>query len=359
MPARRNAARSKRNTGVRVSIRKRRPAARTPRTIRSRRTGGRPGNGQAGKLQHVVKHGLNAFSKVHLPLPISAGPYLTVTTRRNIVTSDFLQLYAPQKTASSIQNADDWSNYVGLTMPTATDAIYGQSWKYKTVPSPGSDIGGFFECVPSAFSVQVISPASLTSAAGIVHIGRTKGTLSNPDPADTRTGQDLADSLLSYSEPRTLPVAKLALGAVQTNAVPSNVNELQDFEVISAGADNANKAWWSSGNNFAGFNPIYIINPNAAELNVTIAVEWRVRVSPFNPMHAAGTLHPPTSPGLWHSIMDAAHNSGHGVEEVAGVAGGGAAVLASGGFEAAGDAAMAYAGSVAMSALEYAPLMLL
>ena len=207
--------------------------------------------------------------------------------------------------------------------------------------------------------MQVISPASLTSAAGIVHIGRTKGTLSNPDPADTRTGQDLADSLLSYSEPRTLPVAKLALGAVQTNAVPSNVGELQDFEVIAAGADSVSKSWWGSGNNFAGFNPIYIINPNAAELNVTIAVEWRVRVSPFNPMHAAGTLHPPTSPGLWHSIMDAAHNSGHGVEEVAGIAGGGAAVLASGGFEAAGDAAMAYAGSVAMSALEYAPLMLL
>jgi hypothetical protein len=357
MPARRTTARPKRNTGVRVSIRKRRPAARASRTIRTGRNGSRPGNGQ--KLQHVVKHGLNAFSKVHLPLPVSAGPYLTVTTRRNIVTTDFLQLYAPQKLASGAHVADDWSNYVGLSMPTSTDTINGSSWKFKTAPSPGVDIGGFFECVPSAFSVQVISPASLTSAAGIVHIGRTKGTLSNPDSADARTGQDLADSLLSYSEPRTLPVAKLSLGAVQTNAVPSNMSELQDFEVISSGADSSVKVVWGQGNNFAGFNPIYIINPNAAELNVTIAVEWRVRVSPFNPMHAAGTLHPPTPPGLWHSILDAAHNAGHGVEEVAGVAGGGAAVLAAGGFEAAADAAMAYAGSVAMSALEFAPLMLL
>lgn len=356
MPARRTAARPKRNTGVRPSIRKRRPVARASRTARTRRSGGRP---QAAKLQHVVKHGLNAFSKVHLPLPVSAGPYLTVTTRRNIVTSDFLQLYAPQKLASAPSNADDWSNYVGLTMPASTDTINGSSWKFKTVPSPGVDIGGFFECVPSAFSVQVISPASLTGASGIVHIGRTKGTLSNPDSGDTRTGQDLADSLLSYSEPRTLPVAKLALGAVQTNAVPSNMSELQDFEVISAGADSTAKGPWGAGNNFAGFNPVYIINPNGAQLNVTIAVEWRVRVSPFNPMHAAGTLHPPTPPGLWHSIMDAAHNSGHGVEEVAGAAGGGAAVLAAGGFEAAADTAMAYAGSVAMTALEYAPLMLL
>lgn len=359
MPARRTTARPKRNTGVRVSIRKRRQAAGAPRTARSRRNGGRPANAQAARLQHVVKHGLNAFSKVHLPLPISAGPYLTVTTRRNLVTSDFLSLFAPQKLASSVQTLDDWSNYVGCSMPTASDNIYGSSWKFKTVPSPGVDIGGFFECVPSAFSVQVISPASLTSAAGIVHIGRTKGTLSNPASGDTRIGADLADALLSYSNPRTIPVAKLALGAVQTNAVPSNVSELQDFETISAGADSSAKTYWSSSNQFAGFNPIYIINPNAAELNVTIAVEWRVRVSPFNPMHAAGTLHPPTSPGLWHSIMDAAHNSGHGVEEVAGIAGGGAAVLASGGLEAAADAAMGYAGSVAMSALEYAPLMLL
>lgn len=359
MPARRTAARPKRNTGVRNSIRKRRPAARASRTIRTRRNGARPGNGQAAKLQHVVKHGLNAFSKVHLPLPVSAGPYLTVTTRRNLVTSDFLQLYAPQKLSSTSTNIDDWSNYAGLAMPLATDAINGSSWKFNTVPSPGVDVGGFFECVPSAYSVQVISPASLTNASGIVHIGRTKGTLSNPDIDDSRTGQDLADSLLSYSEPRTIPVAKLALGAVQTNAVPSNMSELQDFEVIQAGVDSSTKVRWGSGNNFAGFNPIYIINPNAAELNVTIAVEWRVRVSPFNPMHAAGTLHPPTPPGLWHSIMDAAHNSGHGVEEVAGVAGGGAAVLAAGGFEAAADTAMAYAGSVAMTALEYAPLMLL
>lgn len=359
MPARRTAARPKRNTGVRNSTRKRRPAAKASRTIRTRRNGAGPANGKAAKLHHVVKHGLNAFSKVHLPLPVSAGPYLTVTTRRNLVTSEFLQLYAPQKLASTPSNAGDWSNYVGVAMPASTDAINGSSWKFSTVPSPGVDIGGFFECVPSAFSVQVISPASLTNASGIVHIGRTKGALSNPDPADTRTGQDLADSLLSYSEPRTVPVAKLALGAVQTNAVPSNMSELQDFEVIAAGTDSVSKGPWGAGNNFAGFNPVYIINPNREELNVTIAVEWRVRVSPFNPMHAAGTLHPPTPPGLWHSIMDAAHNSGHGVEEVAGVAGGGAAVLAAGGFEAAADTAMAYAGSVAMTALEYAPLMLL
>jgi hypothetical protein len=357
MVARRSRGRN-RNTNVRRGVRKRRPAARAPRTISTRRNGGNQLHAKVAKAHHVVKHGLNAFSKVHIPLPITVGPYLTVTTRRTFVADDFLQFYGCLKWSSSSNNQDDWSNIASMAMAGPFSALNSNMWNYRTIPSPGADIGGSFEVVPSAISVQAISGASLTSAAGIVHIGRMRSTLSGPSSTDTRTAQDLADSLLSYTEPRTMPVAKLALGAVQTNAIPSNMNEFQDFEVISETPD-VTGAPWTSGNDFAAFNPIYIVNPNRVPLNITVAIEWRVRVSPFNPMHAAGTLHPPTPPGLWHSIMDAAHNSGHGVEEVAGVAGGGAAVLAAGGFEAATDAAMAYAGGVAMSALEYAPLLLL
>lgn len=277
------------------------------------------------------------------------------------MTSNYLELFAPTKSFSSPANADDWIGYCGISNNSSANLMNSASWTYRSIPSPGTDIGGLFECVPAAYSIQVLSPASLTSAAGVVHMGRLRAGISNPESTDTRTVGAFGDALLSFSNPKTMPVAKLALNAVQVNAIPSNMSELQDFENMQESTADAVGFGWTSATTLSTFNPIYIINPNGASLNVTICVEWRVRVSPFNPMHASGTHHPPTSDTLWHRILSAADSAGHGVEDVGVV--GGAGYLLSGGVESAMAGALGglagYA-STALGALEYAaPLLLL
>lgn len=311
-------------------------------------------------MQALVKHGLNAFHTIHLPLPVSTGSYITVKTRRTLTTTNYLELFAPTKSFSTPANADDWTGYCGISNAISTNLMNSASWTYRGMPSPGTDVGGLFECVPAAYSIQVISPAALTTAAGVVHIGRLKGSISNPESTDSRTVGAFGDALLSFSNPKTMPVARLAVNAVQINAIPSNLSELQDFETMTEATADTVSAW-TAATALSCFNPIYIVNPNAAQLNVTICVEWRVRVSPFNPMHASGTHHPPTSDSLWHRILSAADTAGHGVEDV-GVVGGAGYFLAGGTESAMAGALGGLAGyaATAFGALEYAaPLLLL
>jgi hypothetical protein len=127
--------------------------------------------------------------------------------------------------------------------------------------------------------------------------------------------------------------AELVQKPKQVNAVPSNPTELSEFTPVTDDSDGVfNWSTFSPGVGFAGFCPIVIYNPTGASLQLNVACEWRVRLDPFNPMHASGTYHTPAPPSVWHAITNAAESAGHGVEEIAGVAAGGYALAQAGGF---------------------------
>jgi len=329
-----------------------------PKSGRRRNRGRRQhaGQGPTSALSTVVKHGLNAFHPCHVSLPTPSGKYTVIRTNRTFSTTDYLSLIGPMNAS------DGWGNYYGIAKGASTEAL-NSSWDWKAGPSPTGTAGvGFGEVVPAACSVQVVCPASLTGASGVVYMGRCQTGISQPASDDTRTIQDFADALISYSNPKLLSGARLAMSPQQVNLVPSNIAELSDFRELHIGADNTSV--WSPGNDFIGFKPMFIINPSGVELEVRVCIEWRVRLSPFNPMHNSQVLHPPTPPSVWHGIISAAESVGHGVEDV-GIAGA-AGYMMSGIGKGFFNAARNYIGGAARAALpaiegaaEVAPLLLI
>lgn len=312
-------------------------------------------SGNAGLL---VRNALDAFHPMHLPLHTPTGKYLTVKTRRTFTTSDYFSLFGP--TIYSQGNSSlDWTTTVGIVAPTPGTVMNGAGWKYIGSPSPhGGDTSGgdngLVECVPAAFSVQVMCPSSLTAASGIVAMGRLPASADAPGGSDTRIASQFVDSVTSFGNPRWMTGAKLAMAPVQANCVPSNLTEYSNFAAtIVTPSDFTGQQWSAAGApNFAGMAPVYLVNPNNITLQVTVAIEWRVRLSPFNPLHGSGTYHPPVSQDFMHKVMSYASNIGHGVEEVAGVGAVGYAL--GGGLEAATKGVLSYAAGVAGRALPYA-----
>jgi hypothetical protein len=161
------------------------------------------------------------------------------------------------------------------------------------------------------------------------------------------------------------------MNAQQVNLLPGNMSELTDFRGMVVTAPNTSGVWAAAvQRNFAGFKPGYIYNPNGKSLVITVAMEWRVRLSPNNPMHQSMTHYPPTNPSVWHALSRIADSStAHGVEDVGAL--GAAGYLGStmageggltGAFEAAAGAIgglMPELGSIAGTAAEFAPLLLL
>lgn len=331
-----------------------------PKSGRRRNRGRRQraGQGPTSALSTIVKHGLNAFHPCHVSLPTPSGKYTVIRTNRTFTTTDYLNLIGPMNAT------DGWANYLNVAKGAANTAL-NSGWYFRVGPSPTGTAGiGFGEVVPAACSVQVVCPASLTGASGVVYMGRCQTGLSQPEANDTRTAQDFADALISYSNPKLLSGARLAMSPQQVNLVPSNVAELSDFRELHIGADTSGSGSWDAGNDFIGFKPMFIINPSGVELEVRVCIEWRVRLSPFNPMHNSQVLHPPTAPSVWHGIISAAESVGHGVEDV-GIAGA-AGYMMSGIGKGFFNAAKNYIGGAARAALpaiegaaEAAPLLLL
>ena len=331
-----------------------------PRTGRRRNNGRRKraGQGSPTAMSTIVKHGLNAFHPCHVSLPTPSGKYTVIRTNRTFTTTDYLNLIGP------MDSSGGWANYLNVAKADATAALNG-GWFFRAGPPPTGTAGsGFGEVVPAACSVQVVSPASLTSASGVIYMGRCQTGLSQPGSGDTRTAQDFADAMISYSNPKLLSGARLAMSPQQVNLVPSNIAELSDFRELQVGVDTNGSGGWGTGNDFIGFKPMFIINPSGVELEVRVCIEWRVRLSPFNPMHNSQVLHPPTAPSVWHGIISAAESVGHGVEDV-GIAGA-AGYMMSGVGKGFFAAAKNYIGGAARAALpalegaaEAAPLLLL
>lgn len=322
-------------------------------------------------LSQAARKAFDAFHPSHLPLPVPTAPYLTVRSRVVITTNKTLTVVGPVEDV--LGNSEAWSNVCAFGFNH--DTVLGSTGtvQYYTFNPPASDAATDWEVTPAAYSFQVACTDSLTSASGVTYIGRLKTTLSQPTGDDTRTAQNLADAIVQYSNPKCLSNAKLAMNAQQVNLMPGNMSELTDFREMNIHANNPSTMWGSNSNqaarNFAGFKPGYIYNPYNKELVVTIAMEWRVRLAPNNPMHQSMTHYPPTHPNVWHALAKAADSTAHGVEDVGAL--GAAGYLASsaageGGLMGAFDSAMGAVGgllpeigSAAASAAEFAPLLLL
>lgn len=298
----------------------------------------------------IIKHGLNAFHPLHVPLPMSTGKYTVIRTSAVFNSDSYLTLIGAMgydQTGASAYNTPVWSNYCALSKANASDSLTSQ-WGVHTLPPPtGTDSSGLSECVPAAVSVQVVNPTSLNNAAGVVYMGRCATTLSQPGSSSADAGE-FANALISYAQPKSISGATLAMKNQQINLVPANINELNDFRSIGPPSTDSGVTptglYWGDTLDFAGFKPAYIINPNKENLTYRLCIEWRVRLSPLNPMHMVQQAHPPTSHDAWHKIISTAESMGHGVEDV-GLAGG-AGLLMSG----AGEGLMASAGEYAAGA---------
>lgn len=325
-----------------------------PTTLKPVLGRGRSGAGRGAAQAQLVKHGLNAFSEVHIPLPVSTGRYHTVRTVRTIAVTDFLTLLGPVRTEHS-----DWRTSIAYGFPLATTVLNSGTIRQTTSENPFPSGGNDVECVPSAFSVQVTCNTSLLNAAGVTYIGRMKTGYTAPSPTDTRTASELGSALLSYAKLRMVSNSELVSRPKQVNAIPTNMVDLSEFTPVNDDADSTTANLGAGNFGFGGFAPLVVYNPTGASLQLQICTEWRVRLDPFNPMHATGIHHTPTPPSLWHQITAAAENAGHGVEEVAGMAAGGYALAQTGGFGGMLETAGMYA-SRALPALEsLMPLLLL
>lgn len=271
----------------------------------------RKGRASHGKLK---KYGLDAFQEYHVPLPRAVAPYLVVRSVRAFSSNDPFMMFGPSKMTNGGGNHGEWSNIVGWSNPGSTNPINGNTWKRWTIGIPGID--SFMECTPAAYSVQVMNDAALQTADGVFYMGRAKATIDAPDSLDARTVGQLANTLITYAPPRILTGSKLALGAVQANLTPSNLVELGDFETINAYADGTGVGW-TDAFPFSGFNPAYLWNPGGKDLQFLVAVEWRVRPSPFNPMASSVSHHQPSTDNFWNDLIKAGSDLGHGVIDLA------------------------------------------
>lgn len=275
----------------------------------------------------TVCDAMNAFSKVHAPLPRAVGGYCVVRTTKVVDFTEFgsttsgLALLGPMKgedfTVSggvvSSKAGEKWFSTFGIRGQDSESATGGnlQADLFDVMASSGFDRANV---VPSAFSVQVMNTEPLQTADGVAYIGRSNQIIDLS--GDSRTFGTLASELVSYTNPRLCSGGKLALRGVQVDAVPYDMNDLSDFcpidttSVVNGGKILAGQP------RFSGFAPIFIYNPNAIKLQLLVTCEWRVRFDPTNPAFAAHTYYQPSSLAYWDRVLQHSAAQGNGTRDI-------------------------------------------
>jgi len=170
--------------------------------------------------------------------------------------------------------------------------------------------------VPAAFSIQVMNTDPVSSASGMLYIGRCKNKVHLAESDLTRTWADLADDLVAYSNPRMCSAGKLALRGVQVDAVPNNMSELAKFTTRNEIAETNFTLSPTRADHQEGFNPIFVYNPDGANIQVLVCCEWRVRFDPSNPAYAGCRMHKPSSDAAWADTIERAVQLGSGAADI-------------------------------------------
>lgn len=259
--------------------------------------------------------GWDATCTQHLALPRATGPYTVVRTTRNVSTSavfGFAGAFADMNAAGvGALEHPTWTNICFLE-----DAVLGpvnatNATRRYVMPM---DFGPGASVAPAAVTVQVLCPTALQTASGMLYLGRSHAQYDLA--GDTRAWSELGDFFVSYMAPRMCSAAKLALRGVKMSSYPLDMSALADFRSLEQVEDTT--FTWANSNRKApeGFAPLVVFNPNGAELNLLITIEWRVRFDLGNPAAASHRTHAPTTDAMWSKMSAAAHSMGHGVEDI-------------------------------------------
>jgi len=260
----------------------------------------------------MIHKALDAFDSCHAPLPRATGSYSVVRTTQIVSGTEALRLFGPMDAG----NEDYWGQTCCIKSVSPTGAINATNNASRELfTTLTSSAWTDARLTPSAFSVQIMNPEALQTSTGIVYIGRARQQL-NPG-GSTRTWNELAGDLVSYSSPRLCSAGKLALRGVQVDAVPYDMTALSDFRAMYT-TDAAGAFTWTSdlSGMFGGFAPIFVYNPDGIDLQFLVCCEWRVRFDPSNPAYATHTYHTPSSLNYWDLVLRTTEMEGNGVYDI-------------------------------------------
>lgn len=271
------------------------------------------------------RHAFNALSPCHLPLPRAVGGYTTIRTTDIINTSTKAIMFGCFKGPGQEFTETTWTTSVAVIPRAMTDPIGdltapGNAYFYSSEALAASALDGA-RMVPAAITVQVMNGDALQTTNGIAYVGRSKTVLDLM--GDPRSWDAVLKQLVSYSAPRLCSAGKLALRGVQVNAVPNNLSVLSDFvprRIKQSGTypwtENADGSTISADQDFEGFAPIFVYNPDGIALKYLLTIEWRVRFDPFNPAYAGHTQHTPATEATWANAVQLEENKGSGVTDI-------------------------------------------
>jgi hypothetical protein len=202
-----------------------------------------------------------------------------------------------------------------VTDVNAVDPISGPT-NARSFGMPLDGLGSAATLVPSAISVQVMCPTALQTASGIVYAGvmNTQAKIGGR----VESWIDYMDKFVQFQSPRLLAASKLALRGVQINSYPLNMTEVSKFTALEQTEDK--QFQFDDGSREpAGWAPIMIYNPAAADLELLITFEYRVRFDLDHPASSSHTHHPIASDSTWDKFMRQAVSLGNGVMDIADV----------------------------------------
>jgi hypothetical protein len=251
------------------------------------------------------------------------APYTIIRTTAvfapSAATNATFTIFGPN--VNTNQDAGQWTNsYAVSTNVPMSDLMNSANGvvRHAFGSMTGDGWGHSTSATPAAFSIQIMNPEALQTTSGMLYIGRAKQRLNLNEMDLSNSFQDLADSLVSYSNPRLCSAGKLALRGVQVDAIPNNMSKLADFSTLQYDPT-ATVTTLTTGSSLHsdGFNPIFVYNPTGVRIQVLVTCEWRVRFDPTNPAYASVVHHPPSSDATWAKTMETALMLGNGVCDIA------------------------------------------
>lgn len=271
----------------------------------------------------------NALSRVTWGLPRAVGPYTIITMTRRINTPNRIMIFAPWSNKTVANSALQPTNIiaVGCSAANSSNPWNGSNqWEQLGLPA-----GNFFdqiEAVPCAFTVQVMNPNPLTTADGIITIGRLHTKQEFASIGATHTKEDVLNGMQQFCAPRLVSGGKLCLRGVFGSLVPYDMAELSNFRGVEVRAD-GNFTWDYSGTGTPlpyeslGMAPLFVYQSvSPVSLDYLVTVKYRVRFPVTNIAMATHVMHPISDDHKLHRAMSTFQELGHGIQELADTVGG-------------------------------------
>lgn len=276
----------------------------------------------APRLSSVDLGCWDAKLPMHLPLPRPVGPYLTMRLTKRFSSSDAMLIFGTFQKYESGPGEQHWSNICCISSYSEGTAVGGaNNARFHCFGSGG--LGANCTWVPSAMTVQVMNPGSISATSGVMYAGVSQTQL--PIGGASATWNTVADDFIQFQRPRLLAAGKLALRGVQASSYPLNMSEVSDFTKITKSTSDG-VGTWSGETTPVGFAPICFVNAGAtseagvnvrAPMEFLVTTEYRVRFDFSHPASAAHVQHPIASDATWNALMTKAVSLGHGVMDIA------------------------------------------